>query len=465
MKRLMSLLLSMVLLVTLVPQIAIAEEERNNGAFTYKLKGNGTAVITGYDWENNQGKDIYIPRMIDGYTVTEIGEKAFARLTYDNNEVITPTFQVTTGTLSIPDTVLYIGEKAFMNIYFEKDTITIPASVEYIGAGAFSNCGCKQFVVDQKNNVYATIDGVLYNKKKKELVAYPARFSVSGNAKDERFYITIPEGIVGIGDYALFGLGDVTHAWGISYRLPSTLEYIGDYAFAYNYGFSVDRTVSYNGYTTSKERGIYLPDSLATIGEGAFYNICSSNRRKKLIFADLSNTQITEIPALAFWGVSLSGDIFVFPNALISIGPKAFENARITNQLNYAPNLPAALTHIGENAFANAYLGKGIIFPTDSCLISIGDGAFQGSSFEQLHFDGEISLPSKLESIGEKAFWDIDYLKWIVIPSSVEKIGKDMCSSYTTSLSVKSGSYAALWASENGYNTNQSGTEDTSWLN
>jgi len=61
MKRLMSLLLSMVLLVTLVPQIAIADGERKNGAFTYKLKGNGTAVITGYDWENNQGKDIYIP--------------------------------------------------------------------------------------------------------------------------------------------------------------------------------------------------------------------------------------------------------------------------------------------------------------------------------------------------------------------------------------------------------------------
>ena len=80
MKRVISCLLTVALLLTLAMPVAMAEGERKSGAFTYRIKGNGTAAITGYDWATMKYQDIYIPRMLDGYTVTEIGEEAFANI-------------------------------------------------------------------------------------------------------------------------------------------------------------------------------------------------------------------------------------------------------------------------------------------------------------------------------------------------------------------------------------------------
>ena len=54
----------------------------------------------------------------------------------------------------------------------------------------------------------------------------------------------------------------------------------------------------------------------------------------------------------------------------------------------------------------------------------------------------------------------------IVIPSSVTEIGDDAFDKEIITLQVEQGSYAALWASENGYSYQYSDAEeDTSWLN
>lgn len=85
MKRILGMTLGIMLVLLLSVSVALADEEKQNGAYTYQIKGNGTAVITGYDWENHEGEDIYIPRMVDGYTVTEIGEFAFSHYSFDDN--------------------------------------------------------------------------------------------------------------------------------------------------------------------------------------------------------------------------------------------------------------------------------------------------------------------------------------------------------------------------------------------
>ena len=65
MKRIISCLLAIALLLTLAMPVAMAADERTSGAFTYRIKGNGTAAITGYDWASMKEQDIYIPRMLD----------------------------------------------------------------------------------------------------------------------------------------------------------------------------------------------------------------------------------------------------------------------------------------------------------------------------------------------------------------------------------------------------------------
>ena len=219
MKRILGMTLGIVLVLLLVMSVALADEEKQSGAFTYRIKGNGTAVITGYDWENyqydwesDQGEDIYIPRMVDGYTVTEIGEFAFSAFYFDDNgnpERSDDIFEILikAESLVIPDTITTIGKGAFFGIRSASKAINIPASVEYIGDGAFSYIdGVEQFTVGTQNPVYATIDGVLFNKKEKALIAFPHnKQGITKDTSRATTYYTIPDGITTIANYACYG--------------------------------------------------------------------------------------------------------------------------------------------------------------------------------------------------------------------------------------------------------------------
>ena len=182
------------LFVLCAASIAFAAEARTSGLFTYEIKGNGTAVITDYDWENHGEKeDLYIPIMLDGYPVTGIGDRAFLqeadengyhgyRYSYDSDsEKIMA---------KLPESIVTIGEEAFEGCDFIK-TINIPASVKIIGAGAFAWTGiiCD---VDSQNETFATIDDVLYNKKDRELMFVPTEV-LEGTFE-------IPNGIESIGE-------------------------------------------------------------------------------------------------------------------------------------------------------------------------------------------------------------------------------------------------------------------------
>ncbi len=68
------------LIALLISSVGYAANTDTSGLFTYAIKGNGTVEITGFDWASNR-QDIYVPQYIDGYSVTSIGEKAFARET------------------------------------------------------------------------------------------------------------------------------------------------------------------------------------------------------------------------------------------------------------------------------------------------------------------------------------------------------------------------------------------------
>ena len=87
-------------------------------------------------------------------------------------------------------------------------------------------------------------------------------------------------------------------------------------------------------------------------------------------------------------------------------------------------------------------------------------------TFEKNVLIESVTLPSTLTEIGEGAFQECPALTSISIPSSVKKIGDGAFDRSTITLEVEQDSYAALWASENGYKYRYQGvTEDTSWLN
>jgi len=98
--------------------------------------------------------------------------------------------------------------------------IIIPKTVEEISEGCFGGFeGLVKFTVDDANGAYTSVEGVLFTKDMKTLVAYP-------NGSDAASY-TIPNGVEAIADIAFCGAKGLTKL-----ELPSTLKAIGENAFA-----------------------------------------------------------------------------------------------------------------------------------------------------------------------------------------------------------------------------------------
>jgi hypothetical protein len=108
----------------------------------------------------------------------------------DGNSVTITEYTGEAETLNIPELiqglpVTIIGDYAFFNCG-NLTSITIPSSVTVIGGdAAFFGCfNLTSINVDSRNNTYASVDGVLFDKDIKTLIKYPA-------GKDNETY-TIP---------------------------------------------------------------------------------------------------------------------------------------------------------------------------------------------------------------------------------------------------------------------------------
>ena len=349
MKKIIALAMALLLVLATMP--AFADNERTNGLFTYELKKNGPAIITDYDWENNEG-DVFVPGTIDGYTVVEIGEYAFACeiLEHSHSKV----------SITLPESITAIGDFSFCNS--EILSINIPNSVQTIGKGAFS--GWKGYLYSDTENLqfrlsgdhphFAVIDNALYNKDKKELLYF-----------SNSYEIKVPNGITSIGDYALY------RATIAKISLPSTLTHIGEYAFVYSGGYAGD------------DIRLTIPQSVTTIGAHAFEGVYS---------VDFGSTSITEIPDYAIKDVShlkidnpqnieVLGIETGFGNIIESASQLSPKITTIPTGFGYnrkLKNLPSTVTGIDSMAFTE----KVSDFKLSKNLTSIAEDAFPtGSTF------------------------------------------------------------------------------------
>ncbi|MDR0833384.1 MAG: leucine-rich repeat domain-containing protein [Candidatus Symbiothrix sp.] len=128
-------------------------------------------------------------------------------------------FQGCTGLTSviIPNSVTSIGSSAFQSCT-KLTAIKIPKNITSIEATAFRGCtGLKEFIVLGENANYSTIDGVLFNKDRTTLIAYP-------NAKATTY--TIPNSVTSIGAAAFQRCTGL-----ISIIIPVSVTSIGAFSF------------------------------------------------------------------------------------------------------------------------------------------------------------------------------------------------------------------------------------------
>ena len=212
--------------------------------------------------------------------------------------------------ITIPNSVRSIEWQAFGGCISLKE-ITIPSIVTSIEEDTFEGCSSlKEIKVSSENNNYTSIDGVLYNKNKTTIIAYPA------NKPGEKY--SILTGVTSIGEYAFCGCSSLKEI-----IIPSSVTRIGYDAF--------------NGCSNLEE--IIIPSGVTSI-EGYTFKECSS--LKEITIPD----SVTSIKNYAFEGCSSLEEITI-PNSVTSIGMYAFNGCSCLRNIT----IPSNVTSIGENAF------------------------------------------------------------------------------------------------------------------
>lgn len=238
--------------------------------FAYSENDDGTITITGGTIVTPK---LEIPAEIDGKKVSAIGNSAFLFQSFITDLVIPEGVKSldwycfntceNLETVTLPDSLEFIDSWAFERCSKLK-TINVPANVTRINGGAFAqNSSMTSITCDPANKNYVSVNGVLFTKDMKELVAYPG--GIQGG-------YTVPATVNHIGDAAFYG------ALGLdSVTILGNLDFIGFEAFAECSKLTdvaIRDGVNYVGYWAFRGcngiKSLTVPQSVTNIGNQAF---------------------------------------------------------------------------------------------------------------------------------------------------------------------------------------------------
>ena len=400
--------------------------------FVVLLDENGDKYITivGY---TGLSTDVVIPSSInaDG---EDIPVKVIADYAFYDNDTITSVY--------IPDSVTTIEDNAFYSCS-NLTTVTISENSQLttIGERAFSDCSNLTTVTISENSQLTTIGD----------------YAFSGCSSLTSIYI--PDSVTMIGQYAFKNCSNLTIYCEASSR-PSGWDSSWNYsdrqvvwncidcgitAEGIHYGVLIDedgnKYITITGYNASNTdvvipssinvdgedipvkviadyafydndtiTSVYIPDSVTTIEDNAFYS-CSN-----LTTVTISeNSQLTTIGERAFNYCSSLTSIYI-PNSVTTIGSSAFYDCSNLTTVTISEN--SNLTTIGSSAFSNCSSLTSIYIPNS--VTTIGSSAFYDCSNLTTV---TISENSQLTTIGSYAFYYCSSLTLIYIPNSVATIG------------------------------------------
>lgn len=383
--------------------------------------GESPSPLTKAELEN---EEVVIGDVINakfGSCVTE-----FSNFTFSGNEKLTAcTFADDIAIESIPGS-FFKGTKI--------KTIKIPSKVETIGGNAFSGCSQLTSYTISNDNVITTIGNSCFSnctELKNAIIPDGLsginQYTFSECSKLES--INIPSGIQSIGQYAFQSCSAMT---AVTFENDSKLETIDNSAFRH----------------CTNIKSLKIPKNVKTIGNSAFVQIikyeptqCITNLTS-LTFD--SGSVLETIGNDAFRNSSGLTSLSI-PNTVKTIGDGAFYRTSSLTSLTFdsgsvletigsisfsfsaikSITFPKTLKTISSGACQNNHSLTSITFESGSELKTIGGWAFDGCCIK-----GDITLPEGLTTIGLYAFAsNEDYetpsnsLTSVTIPSSVTSIG------------------------------------------
>jgi len=318
----------------------------------------------------------------------------------------------------LPDTLTFIDDSAFYNCK-ELTSVTIPPKVEsYATSGTklFSGCkNLKSIKVDERNAVFKSIDGVLFDCLH-TIIVYPEGRSGA--------YV-IPPGTKYIESEAFKGCSGLT-----SVTIPSTIDSIERSTFEGCDGLATI-SVDENNLAYTSDNGVLLdnmgkiiqfpkgwignytiPNVVTSVDERVFSNchgLTSINISSNMInienkaFSGCNNLERINVDDLNPVYKSVDGVLFDRENDILLECPEGFQGTI---------NIPKGTTTIGRKAFKDCSRITAITIP--SSVNEIEDNAFEGcSSISELNIEDGVKV------IGRSAFSGTEASCMISVNSSI----------------------------------------------
>ena len=287
--------------------------------------------------------------------------------------------------INLPEGITSIGDAAFYKCS-SLTSITLPSTLTSLGNTCFSSCGKLLINVSTGNRYFSSIDGVLFDAKKSELLAY---------TKDKiQSVYSIPEGVTSLKASCFSGCRSLT-----SVSIPDSVKNIGQYCFA----------------NCSSLTSVVIPEGVTWL------NNCFNGCR--------SLTSVTLPSTLNFLGQYCFSDCsslasIVIPEGFTSMSDHCFYGCSSLTSVT----LPSTLTSMGETCFSGCSSLTSITIPES--ITTIRKNTFDGCSSLT-----SVTLPSTLTSMGENCFYGCSSLTSITIPESVTSLEMRVfagCSSLTS---------------------------------
>ncbi len=394
--------------------------ELNDGVLTFSVPDGEEGEIPDY-WEywGNEYGDRFVPEwtaLADEITGVVVGDGITSVGAFSLRDLYNA------GSVQLPGSLRRIGYQALGECN-TLETLTIPASVDQLDECFAWSCeSLTKIVVEDGNEWYESLDGVVFNEACSELIAYPIgrtgstyvvpdsvrRISSAAFENEEDLIeITLPEGVMYIGNSAFCNtrLTDVV--------LPKTVAEIDDWAFSYN-----------PALTSVTFEGAY-PDRL---GSNAFIAFNDEEAPKPESFRVIANVNMPGWDG--FDGELVNGETEKYTLELTdeSIG-EVYASGEFDNGMAWRIGLDGTLTVSGEGEMPwfdwegageapwKKYTGYITAIEIEEGIIDIG-----GRAFAHLYKAKSLSLPDSLEWINDGGFYACESLESVEIPGGVQYI-------------------------------------------
>ena len=427
----------------------------------------GVTEISSNAFTNAQLTSVWIPASVRAIDDSAFAGQPLTQVTFQDDDAH-PSQLETIGerafsytpleSVSLPRSLKTAGLETFSDMA-KLRSVNVGPNVQADGLfAAFARTPLLESIeVDAANQNYQSLDGVLYTKDLTHLATYP-------QAKNSGGSYTVAEETAFI-DEGAFASAQIT-----SVTLPSHLRNVGKGAFV---GARITSLTLPDAFESMDDTAFWYMSKLERVDLGGATMLPDSAFRYDKSLAEVNFrpdlNRLAEVGDYAFDTTALTSA--TLPDSVTSIGKGAFSNDTALTSVHLGSGIAA----IGESAFVDANNLASLTVDPANTVYSVEDGALYGKGdagrtlvlYLPTKTDTDVTVPKGTTAIADAAFANNSSLRRVVLPEGLTTIGYGAFDGDTnlTDLVIPDSVTVARGLVNNGLDTIELGTKVTElWM-